>query len=64
MKFGKLIKEAAINEWRFYYMDYDKLKKMLKERTSERSFFAEKDEATFLEALEAEIRKVKLESNK
>lgn len=39
-------------------MDYDGLKRMLKERTAEENFFAEKDEAAFVNALEEEMRKV------
>lgn len=39
-------------------MDYDRLKLMLKERTSKGSFFAETDEAAFVESLEKEMQKV------
>lgn len=58
MKFGRTFKESIIPEWRFYYMDYDGLKQMLKERTSQGSFFAESDEAAFVERLEKEMQKV------
>lgn len=58
MKFGKTYGDSIIPEWRFYYMDYLGLKRMLKDRTSEGSFFAEKDEAAFVGTLEKEIQKV------
>jgi SPX domain protein involved in polyphosphate accumulation len=58
MKFGRSFQEAIISEWRFYYMDYNGMKQMIKERTSEGSFFAEVDEAAFVERLEAEMQKV------
>ena len=58
MKFGEQLKSRLNNEWRFYYMDYDGLKKLLKERTSSGTYFAETDEAIFVQALEKEIEKV------
>lgn len=58
MKFGRTFKEAILPEWRFYYMDYDRMKLLLKDRTSQGSFFAETDEAAFVESLEKEMQKV------
>jgi SPX domain protein involved in polyphosphate accumulation len=58
MKFGKHLNENIYSEWRFYYIDYDGLKKMIKERTAVEPFFAERDEALFVEALEKEMEKV------
>lgn len=58
MKFGRDFSAGMIPEWRFYYMDYDGLKRMLKERTAEGKFFAERDEATFVTTLDDEMTKV------
>lgn len=38
-------------------MDYDELKRLLKERTSHQDKFNEYDEAVFVEALDREIEK-------
>ncbi|KAK9680396.1 vacuolar transporter chaperone [Basidiobolus ranarum] len=56
MKFGTQLKEICYPEWRFYYLDYDGLKRMLKERISDS--FTEKDEAKFVEFVEKELEKV------
>ena len=58
MKFGLHLKEKVKSDWRFYYIDYDGLKKMIKDRTSTGGFFEESDEANFVEHLEQEIQKV------
>ncbi|ORY05427.1 SPX-domain-containing protein [Basidiobolus meristosporus CBS 931.73] len=55
MKFGSQLQEILYPEWRFYYLDYDGLKRMLKERLND---FTEKDEAKFVEFLEKELEKV------
>lgn len=57
MKFGKYLQENVYPDWRFYYIDYDGLKRMLKER-GENQTFRERDEAGFVESLEKEIQKV------
>lgn len=57
MKFGKYLQENVYPEWKFYYIDYDGLKKLLKER-GEEEFFSERDEAVFVEGLEREMQKV------
>ena len=64
MKFGEQLKERMSSEWRFYYMDYDGLKKLLKERTSSGTFFAENDEAVFVQALEKEVEKVRMRAGR
>jgi SPX domain protein involved in polyphosphate accumulation len=56
MKFGKYLQENVYPEWRFYYIDYDGLKRILKERRVGESF-AEKDEAHFVESLDKEMQK-------
>lgn len=33
MKFGKQFQGKIYPEWRFYYVDYDRLKRMIKDRT-------------------------------
>lgn len=57
MKFGIILEDNIVPEWRFYYLEYNVLKKALKERTTN-SLFSEKDEASFVESLEHEIQKV------
>ena len=57
MKFGKYLQENVYPEWRFYYIDYDGLKRLLKER-EEDTPFSEGDEAMFVESLEKEMQKV------
>lgn len=58
MKFGKELESKIEPEWRFHYLDYKYLKHLLSERTNSGTFFAEADEAQFVEALEQEIQKV------
>lgn len=57
MKFGKYLHENTLPEWRFYYIDYDGLKRLLKDREIGETF-SEQDEATFVETLEKEMQKV------
>ncbi|KGG52092.1 hypothetical protein DI09_20p90 [Mitosporidium daphniae] len=56
MKFGKQLANKVYSDWRFYYLEYDKLKEMLKERSDEN--FSEEDEALFVERLEKEVSKL------
>lgn len=63
MKFGRELQQKLYPEWRFYYIDYDKLKLMLKDRTSPGKSFTETDEAKFVEALETEMKKVRNAGN-
>lgn len=58
MKFGETLKEKIKPDWKFYYIDYDGLKKLIKERTSAKDFFEESDEANFVDHLESEMQKV------
>lgn len=63
MKFGEYLEANLYPEWRFYYVDYEGLKYMLKGRGNEEDGgdvgFSEKDEANFVEALEKEMEKVR-----
>ncbi|KAJ1985490.1 hypothetical protein H4R33_004012 [Dimargaris cristalligena] len=56
MKFGQQLKENMFQDWRFYYLDYDQLKKFIKGRINDG--FTERDERTFVEMLERELQKV------
>lgn len=58
MKFGQYLQENIFPEWRFYYIDYDGLKRLLKEREIGETF-SEQDEATFVDSLEKEMQKVR-----
>ncbi|TPX44878.1 hypothetical protein SeLEV6574_g04230 [Synchytrium endobioticum] len=60
MKFGVLLDDHLFPEWRFYYLDYNELKRQLKVRTAAnpQGKFAEQDEAAFVEILERELEKV------
>lgn len=58
MKFGETLKQKIKPEWKFYYIDYDGLKELIKERTSAKDFFEESDEANFVNHLEMEMQKV------
>lgn len=58
MKFGKYLRDQAFSEWRFYYIDYDGLKRLLKQR-QEGEAISEAEEATFVDALEKEMQKVR-----
>ncbi|KAJ3212359.1 vacuolar transporter chaperone [Dinochytrium kinnereticum] len=57
MKFAKRLGDHINEDWRFYYLDYDGLKRQLKDRTAAGKF-TEQDEATFVEQLERELEKV------
>ncbi|KAI8812534.1 VTC domain-containing protein [Cladochytrium replicatum] len=54
MKFGSNLKRLVSKQWRVYYMDYDLLKRLLKE-----SSFTEQEEAAFVEALDRELARVR-----
>ncbi|KAJ1658530.1 hypothetical protein IWQ61_002252 [Dispira simplex] len=56
MKFGQQLKESLFPDWRFYYIDYDRLKRYIKARIDQG--FDENDERTFVEMLERELEKV------
>ncbi|EEB06054.1 vacuolar transporter chaperone complex subunit [Schizosaccharomyces japonicus yFS275] len=57
MKFGQLLKETLLREYQYQYVDYDKLKKELKNSLNKGSW-SEDDESVFLEQLENELDKV------
>lgn len=57
MKFGKYLRDQAFPEWRFYYVDYEGLKRLLRER-QEGEAISEAEEAAFVDTLEKEIQKV------
>ena len=62
MKFGAHLNEILYPEWKFYYLDYDGLKRKIKikEKTNESKgkMFSENDEASFIKFLEKELEKV------
>ncbi|KAI8809297.1 VTC domain-containing protein, partial [Cladochytrium replicatum] len=53
-KFGSTFKRLVSKQWRVYYLDYDLLKRLLKE-----SSFTEQEEAAFVEALDRELARVR-----
>jgi SPX domain protein involved in polyphosphate accumulation len=58
MKFGEKLNNALYEPWRFYYLDYNGLKKAIREDRP--GTFNENDEATFVNMLEKELDKVSL----
>ncbi|KAJ1971002.1 hypothetical protein H4R35_005527 [Dimargaris xerosporica] len=56
MKFGQQLQDSMFPDWRFYYVDYARLKKFIKARME--SGFTENDERSFVEMLERELEKV------
>ncbi|RKO84898.1 VTC domain-containing protein [Blyttiomyces helicus] len=58
MKFGHKLATDLYPEWRFYYLDYDELKRRLKKSEIEHAGFTDAKEATFVEILERELEKV------
>ncbi|THH29918.1 hypothetical protein EUX98_g4267 [Antrodiella citrinella] len=57
MKFGQKITHDLYNEWRPYYIDYNLLKRELKDRTTARGW-SDKDEKQFTALLEKELDKI------
>lgn len=57
MKFGQQLKEALYEPWRFYYLDYDSLKRQIK-LNAQGQHLTEGTEAQFVEQLERELDKV------
>ncbi|KAI0784297.1 SPX-domain-containing protein [Abortiporus biennis] len=57
MKFGRKISHDLYNEWRQYYIDYNLLKRELKDRTTSRNW-SDNDEAEFTVLLEKELDKI------
>ncbi|KIM40024.1 hypothetical protein M413DRAFT_446916 [Hebeloma cylindrosporum] len=58
MKFGTKISTDLYNEWRPFYLDYNRLKRELKNRTTSLAGWTEKDEHEFTEMLERELDKI------
>ncbi|KAJ8519050.1 hypothetical protein ONZ45_g3940 [Pleurotus djamor] len=58
MKFGRKITNDLYNEWRPFYIDYNRLKQELKLRTSAVSEWSDKDEEEFRAMLSQELDKV------
>ncbi|KIY69113.1 SPX-domain-containing protein [Cylindrobasidium torrendii FP15055 ss-10] len=57
MKFGRKISTDLYNEWRPFYLDYNGLKRQLKDRTTGRSWTSQ-DEKDFTSLLEKELDKI------
>ncbi|KAI5119433.1 hypothetical protein M0805_009884 [Coniferiporia weirii] len=57
MKFGRKINADLYNEWREYYLDYNRLKRELKSRTTTRAW-SDDDERAFIVLLELELDKI------
>ncbi|THH08590.1 hypothetical protein EW145_g2600 [Phellinidium pouzarii] len=57
MKFGRKINADLYNEWREYYLDYNKLKRELKSRTTSKPWNDDDDRA-FIAMLEIELDKI------
>ncbi|CAG8460579.1 8035_t:CDS:2 [Diversispora eburnea] len=58
MKFGSQIKATLHLEWKNYYVDYDGLKKILKQGEEREGGYTDKDETAFFEKLDKELEKV------
>ncbi|CAG8737610.1 6635_t:CDS:2, partial [Acaulospora morrowiae] len=58
MKFGSQLRAALHSEWAEYYVDYDGLKKLLKQGEKKEGGYTEKDESQFVEKLDKELEKV------
>ncbi|EJD06520.1 SPX-domain-containing protein [Fomitiporia mediterranea MF3/22] len=57
MKFGRKINADLYNEWREFYLDYNKLKRELKSRTTSH-LWTDDDELSFVGMLEVELDKI------
>lgn len=60
MKFGKYLSENAVAKWRLYYLDYTRLKDLIKDHTKHGKVHRSNKqfEAEFLAAIEVELDKV------
>jgi SPX domain protein involved in polyphosphate accumulation len=56
MKFGQSLSNALNPDWKFYYLDYDRLKLLLKVQKGES--FNESNEENFIQLLETELEKI------
>ncbi|KXS14634.1 vacuolar membrane protein [Gonapodya prolifera JEL478] len=59
MKFGQQLAASVFPEWKYYYLDYDRLKSQLKTATSKgNEGISDQEEQRFVETLERELDKV------
>jgi SPX domain protein involved in polyphosphate accumulation len=56
MKFGQSLSNALNPDWKFYYLDYDRLKLLLK--VEKGNSFNETNEESFIHLLETELEKI------
>ena len=59
MNFAEYFKSNIEPEWRFYYVDYEKLREQIKPRSYSSKEFEELSEAKFIEEVETELQKVR-----
>ncbi|KAI9216153.1 hypothetical protein BC828DRAFT_18026, partial [Blastocladiella britannica] len=58
MKFGAHLQSLQYSEWRFYYLDYDALKKQVKQMAAAGASCPEPLEKEFIDILDKELQKV------
>lgn len=60
MTFADYFKSSIYPEWRFYYVDYERLRGLIRDKTAQEAggLYEETDEARFIEELESEMQKV------
>ena len=63
MKFGSQLSSNLHQEWKFQYVDYDELKRLLKS-AEEGTGFGDKNESLFVHRIESELDKVSLSLKK
>ena len=58
MTFADYFRSSVYPEWRFYYVDYERLRELINDGYSNGRQFEESDEAHFIEQIESEMQKV------
>lgn len=58
MSFSEYFNSNIKSEWRFYYVDYDKLREQIKPKSYSSKELEELNEAKFIEEVESELQKV------
>lgn len=58
MTFLEYFQANIKSEWRFYYVDYEKLRDLIKPKSYSSKEFEEINEARFIEEVESELQKV------
>ncbi|KAG2181398.1 hypothetical protein INT43_008981 [Umbelopsis isabellina] len=58
MKFGEHLRKQRLPQWRFFYLDYDGLKAVLKDGSSQEAEWTSKDDQQFVDRLITELDKV------